>query len=362
MHLRSRVSLACAALCAAVALQALPLGGAATALGAPPVQYGINTVLVYSCETSTQWGTWATNQVNSFQGLGANAIALAFPFYTDSQTSNAFYGKSVCGVGSKFHTPPPDFVAQVVDIAHNAGLTVLLRPYLDQTNLAIQSNYHHWKGDIAPTSPKTWFQNYDAALLPYLQMAQTHGVEHFAISTELESMSNAPYWPATIAAARKVYTGDLTFCASWAENGDEVPWPGTTPALDMYHGIPKATNNETPKELESGWERVLGTSSRLPDISAVTDEEVGIPAQDNSYDHPNGFAYPLNLYPFDQKIQANWYTMACSFVKKHHMRGIYFWGPQINLRSGMLLTSPAPNLTGDIQPLAQAAIKQCFTQ
>ena len=327
--------------------------------GVSSMQLGVNSLLAYACQPTSVWDTWATNQVDGIKNLGANAIALAFPLYTDSPTSNNFYAKTTCGLNAKFQTPPPALVAQVVDDAHSAGLTVLLRPYLDQTVLAATSLFD-WKGNIAPTKPRVWFTNYIAALKPYLQMAQEHGVEHVAISTELESMANSPYWSATIAAARRLYSGDLAFCSSWVNNGDEAPWPGTSEAIDMYRGIAHVSNAATPAELEAGWNKVLETNDPLPSITSVTADEVGIPAQDNLYAHPNGSIFPLKQYPFDQTIQANWYAMACDFAKSHHMAGIYFWGSALYLDHGLLLSSPMPSQSQNLQPLAQVALRHCF--
>ena len=166
----------------------------------------MDTLAPTTASRRPEWDQWATNQVDSFRSLGANSIGITFPFYTDSISSNNFYAKSVCGAGATYETPPPSFIAQIVDIAHAAGLTVLLRPYLDQTNL-VATDLLDWRGVLRPTDPRLWFSNYLAALAPYLAMAQAHGVEHFAISTELESMAPNRYWSRTIAAVASSVLG-----------------------------------------------------------------------------------------------------------------------------------------------------------
>jgi hypothetical protein len=322
----------------------------------PPMQLGLDTILQYRCTSVASWDQMATNQVDAFKALGANAIGIMIPLYMGSATSDEIYAKSTCGTA--FQSPSPSLVSQVVSIAHAAGLTVLLRPALDQSNLSAVDPYV-WRGNIAPADPRAWFASYLATLSPYLQMAQADHVEHFAISSELESMANSPYWLGTIASARRIYTGDLVFCASWVNNGDEVPWPGTSAAVDMYRGLPAATTQASPAELAAGWDRVLSTYDPLPSINSVTNDEVGIPAQDGAYAAPNAIL-PTSEYPFDPQIQANWFTAACSFAAAEHMQGIYFWGAQMDFDDGLLPTASTPNEASNLQPLTQQAIARCF--
>ena len=69
---------------------------------------------------------------------------------------------------------------------------------------------------------------------------------------------------------------------------------------------------------------------------------------------------PLSAYPFNQTIQINWFTAACSFMKQHKMKGIYFWGPWLANSDGAMLTKPDAAKASDIQPKAATEIKRCF--
>lgn len=337
-------------------------GGASTLNRAPAAttfQYGMDTLVLDGCQDGITWNRVATTEAKAFKKLGANTVGITFPMYTDSKTSNNFYGKLSCNPAQDFHTPSTARLAVVIDAAHAAGLKVLLRPFLDQANLINQSIFN-WRGNIKPSSPSAWFKNYTNSLLPYLRMAQRHHVEHFAISTELESMATFHNWAAVITTARHVYRGNLVFTFSWVKNKSEVRPNFTTPGMDTYPSLPSLSNSSTPGQVLAAWNAHLTSTDPLPWISKVADDEVGIPAQNNAYKEPYANYFPLSSNPFNQTIQANWFTAACAFAKQHKMKGIYFWGSILTDHGGALLSAPNPSATGEIQPLSQKAIRACF--
>jgi len=319
----------------------------------PHYQYGIDTFVNDNCESDATWSNWAIEQVNSFKSLGANSIGITFPFYSDSRYSNNVYTKLVCG--TYYSSPSPARVAVIVQRAHAAGLSVVLRPVMDETNLKKQNL---WRGLIEPSNTATWFKNYYKTIAPYLAMAKNYNVEHFAISTELDSMSRKSQWRSLIAQAAAIYDGDLTFDFSWNPH-DDVQWKGTTAAMDTYRYV-KAPITATPARLLALWNRALATDDKVPFISKAVIEEIGIPAQDGAYLTPYAWnLLPISKHKFNQVIQDNWFTMACRFMKSHHMHGIYYWGPAFY--KGALSSKPDTADPQDIQPLPQASsIKSCF--
>jgi hypothetical protein len=326
-----------------------------------PKQLGMNTFVPYNCESPAQWSSWATTQVDAFKGLGANAIAFAFPMYTDSLTANTFYAKDVCN--SIYQTPSPTELATLVQIAHHAGLQVFLRPLLYETNLYAEKP-GAWRGTIHPADTKIWFENYWNTMMPYLQMAQANDVEHFAIYTELQSMALKKQWKSLIASAHKVYKGDLVFTTTWEPHvNDGVHWHGTSVGFDLYWGVPALKDTATPEQIVTGWNQALATTNKFPLISSATVSETGIVPQDGAYSEPYKWSLPLSSNHFNQAIQANWFTAACQFFKSHKMGGIYFWGSTIYDQNGALLSKPSSGVAtiSEIQPLTQQAIRTCFT-
>jgi len=351
---------------AAVIALGLAAGAAATASATtsrlvPRYQYGINTYVTYNCQGAKYFDQWASTEIAQYTALGANTIALAFPLYTSSLTSNRVAPRLVCG-NENYQTPPPGLLASIVQRAHAAGLEVFLRPLIDQESL-FRESAKDWRGILAPTNLGLWFRNYVAAIRPYLVMAQSNHVEHVAIETELDSIADAPNWTSAIATSREIYKGDLTFNYSWRTPVTKAWRPYTSLGIDAYPVVGDVAISQTPAQLLGQWNHLLNTNPDyvVPLLSRVTIDEIGIPAQQGAYGEPFAGSLPLASHPFNQSVQLRWFTAACAFMKQHAMRGIYYFGPWVSTHRGSMLTSPSPAHPSDIQPASRAAIKRCFS-
>jgi hypothetical protein len=318
--------------------------------------YGLDSYVSYDCQSPTVWSTDATHQIDAFKALGANSIGLSFPLYTNSITSNEIFAATRCGTNYK--SPTPSQLATVVGIANASGLSVLIRPLLDERSLK-QESPGYWRGEIRPTSVARWFANYLNTLTPYLEMAQSSHASGFALSTELSSMNRLSNWKGFIASAAHIFTGTLVMTDSWAPSGRRTLWPGTSSGIDAYRPLPGAQLTWTPAQLLAGWDAVMKTTP-IPDVRNTTITEIGIPAQVGAYFGPSGGPYPLSGHPMNQSIQLNWFTMACSFMRGNDLRGMYFWGATMTNLNGELPTTIDSASPYDIQPESQVAIANCF--
>jgi hypothetical protein len=334
---------------------------ATTSRATPRYQYGLSTYVTYNCQGEKAFDQWASTEIAQYKSLGANTIALAFPLYTSSLTSNRVAARLICG-NPNYQSPPPGLLASIVQLAHAAGLQVFVRPLIDQEVLFRQSS-KDWRGILSPTKVSVWFRNYVAAIKPYLVMAQANHVEHVAIETELNSIADAPNWTSAIAAARAAYKGDLAFNYSWNTPTKKAWRPYTSLGIDTYPIVTDVSISQTPAQLLGQWNHLLHTNPDyvVPLLSRVTIDEIGIPAQQGAYGKPFAGALPLASHPFNQSVQLRWFTAACAFMKQHQMRGIYYFGPWMGTNRGSMLTSPSPARPSDIQPASRTAIKRCFS-
>jgi hypothetical protein len=321
-------------------------------------QRGIDVYVTDSCDSATVWQSNATNEMRSIKSLGANSVEIVFPFYTTAPNATTVFSADLCGEPEAapvpLQSPSPARLAVLVRAAQLSGLQVLIRPLLDQSNIYI---FGDWRGSIAPTSQSAWIMSYESVLKPYLEMAQANRVTRFVISSELNSLSGSSQWPSAIAAAHKLFSGQLIFDSSWV-NPTPVVHPGTALAQDAYPHAPKATPSASVATLLTAWYAYLAAHPLAVAPAHETFEEVGIAAFDGSYADPN--VNPPPGETFNQAIQANWFTAACEFVKNHRVGGLYFWGPQLYFNFGNLMTQPNPNQPTELQPAAQAAIRKCF--
>jgi hypothetical protein len=341
----------------AVAAASVPsIDAGATPKTAATPQLGFNSYVQDTCQSAKTWAADAKGQFTVFKSLGANSVALAFPLYTNSLTADAVFPKVQCH--TNFQTPTAARLEVAIKEAHALHLRVLLRPLLDETNLQAEGG---WRGAIRPVNVKAWFKNYLAALTPYLKVAQQQKVEYFAIATELDSMATKTNWPALIKSAKKLYRGSMSFTINWAQTAvGKKAWSGTTPSMDTYQ-MASLPNSATPSDLLTAWNNALSSSDTVPfSLQNATIDEVAIVAQDGAYSEPWEWSLPLSTHPFNQDIQANWYSMACNFFRSHAMKGIYFWGVWYADGANAVLTAPNAGRAQEIQPASVAVIKACY--
>jgi uncharacterized protein YjbI with pentapeptide repeats len=345
---------------AVAAARVKPVPRAARASRAVPIpQRGIDVYTTDSCAPESVWQQYATNEMRGIKSLGANNVDIVFPFYTSGPTANGVFAADLCGdpkaIPVALQSPSPARLAVLVHAAQLAGLHVLLRPLLDQSNIYI---FGDWRGDIAPTNEGAWIRSYESVLKPYLEMAQANKVTRFVISSELSSMSTSAQWPSAIASAKKLYSGQLVFDSIWIALKGDVH-AGTAVAQDAYPHEPRATPTSSVAKLLAGWNAYRLVVPFAVPAASDTFEEVGINAVDGAYSDANVAPPPGGT--FNQMIQANWFTAACEFVKEHKMQGLYFWGPELTFNLGNLIAQPDSTQPSELQPAAQAAIRKCFT-
>jgi hypothetical protein len=336
-------------------------GGAAAISHATSAQYGVNVYVTDTCASSPTWQATANNESSGIKSLGANTIAIAFPFYTASLNSNSVFAANQCPGSSdpdpavSPQSPTAARVAVLVKSAQAHGLHVLLRPELNEVDLRPK-----WRGVIAPTNTTAWFASYQSMMKPYLQMAQTDKVTRFDISVELSSMAGAKQWASAITADRKLYTGQLVFDGDWVGPGSGsvglAPHANTAWAVDTYPKVTKSTPSSSVSQLLGQWNSLLAAQKFPVSGASATIDEVGIIAQDGAYANPSTFTGGT----FDPKIQANWFSASCQFMKAHKFAGVYFWGPEFSYNSGKLPTTSDSTHPTELQPQAQSAIKACF--
>ena len=117
--------------------------------------------------------------------------------------------------------------------AHALGMKVMLKPHI-----WIHPRGGSWRGSIHFDDPAhwdTWFVAYEAFILHYARMAETHGMEAFCLGTELVTATQARpgRWRELITKVRGVYHGQLTYAAHFDGEAERITfWD----ALD-YIGI-----------------------------------------------------------------------------------------------------------------------------
>ena len=307
------------------------------AVAAPPVsryQFGID--LDFYWHQGQDVTSLVTAEAGYARRLGANSVLIAFPFYTNGRTAAA---------GAA--TPPVSALREAIAAVRSEGLTVGVRPLLNEANLGVSSRTRFLPGDV-----KAWLGSYQALIVPYARGAQEAGAARFYTGVELSKFSHAPAWQQVDAAVRTVFKGKLYFSANWATSEDTEllagsGGPGVTVAVDAYQGMSVPVSDFT-----ADWTAKAGA---LPQGTVMS--EVGIAALSGAQRKP--YATGSTKAPLDPQLQAAWFAAACDAVRTDHLGGIYFWSVYVGQPLNVPPTQRTPAQYTD--SAGAAAIKTCFT-
>ena len=277
----------------------------------------------------------AQQDVSYIKGLHANAVSISFPFYTNRVGTV---------VGPLPATPSVTQLGTLINTARAAGLTVTVRPLLNES--ALGESRVHWK----PRRLSTWFNAYQHFLLPYAALAQHDHVAMFVVGTELSRFSASSEWMKLATAVHAVYHGKLAYSNNWI--GVRNSAAGVVQTTDAYAPLP-LPDSAPVSALAAGWKswaRTFPTGTIL--------SEVGIASQSGAYAHP--WEWGSSTAPIDPRIQARWFRAACQAVNADHLGGIYFWP----LYFGQSLTVPegTNGPTSWAATAGAAAISKCFAK
>ena len=335
-------------------LAASLFGFAGSGAAAPPPTRAMNILFTeYTPAPSNGYLVGHTSDVADLAvSLKANTVILDFPIFTSGYSSSSVYA-GVDPSNPMARTPTTSDVAAVVQILQSRGLSVSMRPLLDEEIMRPS----HWRGTIQPQNRAQWFKSYRATIKPYLQLSQQLGASGFTIQTELHSLNSDPHWNSLISWASTIYSsGPLIWNPTMQTYfPGMITHRGTSLSVDLYPSI-NLPDTATVGQLVAAWNHWWSSiaSPALP--SNTTIGEVHIGAQDGLY--PMSYAWS-GSGAFDQAIQANWFSAACQFSRQHHFAGIAFWNLAL-LNPLPSLTTPNPARPGDLQPMSFAAIKSCF--
>jgi len=200
---------------------------------------------------------------------GANSIEVSLDYGIDAQTSQVVadpnYTDSLTALG--------DTIAQ----AESMGLTVMVRPLIDFLNPAESAPYSvgEWREDYQPTNVAAFFASYQQMIVAEAEVAQASGAQMLSIGAELDQLTGPqylPYWTQIIDAVRSVFSGELTYSASWSTAGEVSFWNQLNYiGIDCYVPLSDAAN-PTMAQLIGGW-LLPATPTHNPGAYAVIGNE-----------------------------------------------------------------------------------------
>lgn len=287
----------------------------------------------------------ARTQVKYLVGLKANSVALSFPFYTGTVTSDK--------IAAGPRTPTPARLGAVLKVFQDAGLRTTVRPLMDEASLGGMPN---WRGTIKPSDKDAWFAHYESFVGPYLDVARQHKVATFTLATEFNSMEGDPRWQGLVDAVEKRFPGEVGYDANWDNYvKGRIDMPVTTLGVDAYFPV-KVPDTAPVEDLVKGWDHWLDKKTTGP-LPKIVFSEAGIGAMKGAYHAPGNFYTKEAL---DPAVQANWYTAVCDVVKERRMSGVYWWSIYFDSNPYAAPAESASRLDFAGRPKTEQAVRACF--
>ncbi|MFG2144663.1 glycoside hydrolase family 113 [Streptomyces sp. NPDC048696] len=141
---------------------------------------------------------------------------------------------------------------RITDLAHKAGLKVMLKPHVDLVDGTDRA-------EIRPADRAAWFASYEKFITHYATLAQDTGIERLSVGTELAGVSgDLAAWRKVITAVRARYKKPLTYAANYDEYAKIPFWPELDViGIDAYWPLAsKATTD--PAALSRAWQPIVG--------------------------------------------------------------------------------------------------------
>jgi hypothetical protein len=219
-----------------------------------------------------------------------------------------------------------DGLRQVIADAHALRLKVLVKPHLWSRDF--RGDNAKWHGDIVMTSDADWaewFRQYGDYIVTQAKLAQESKADAFCVGVEYGgTVAQETRWRKLIADVRAVYTGKITYAASFAE-WKSVPWWDDVDCIgiDAYFPIAR-THKASEAELRAGWAKVYAELEPFVHRSGkqVCFTELGYSASADAGMQP--WAY--GVVDEDVEYQARLYKIALEEASKRDwVVGAFVW-------------------------------------
>ena len=203
-------------------------------------------------------------------------------------------------------------VERLADVAHRAGMRVLLKP-----QLFVRDGYPGSLEYSSAEERKEWFQQYRLFLDHYATLAARIHADLFCVGVELDKLSKyTSEWRDLIARVRELYLGPLVYAANFGDEFESVAfWDALDYiGMDEYYSLPDSLSAN---EVVS---KVAAVQARFQKPVIFT--EVGFPSMEagnrNPWDErPRKLSLELQARCYEEIFRA--------FYDKPWFQGMYWW-------------------------------------
>ena len=209
-------------------------------------------------------------------------------------------------------------VERAIELAHQEGLKVFLKPHLDLPTARVRNT-------INPTDKAGWFSSFTSFISHYATMAQHMNVEQFSLATELSLMTNQRQpWLDVIQAVRERYSGTLVYSAG--TNWRTIPfWDAVDViGIDVYTPLSSTPTTDV-QALQNTWETFLdeGTALALQYGKQILFTEAGFTSLRGTTTDPANWT--ISNIPDQTEQAAGYQSLLATFMGQPWFAGVHWW-------------------------------------
>jgi len=219
--------------------------------------------------------------------------------------------------------PTDEALAHAIETTHNLNMSVILKPMIDLED-------GRWRGEIQPS--KEWFENYTPYINFFAQFAEQHSVEMLCIGTELNgTVSEETEWRNIISGVRQLYTGNLTYAATWWKEYDKrIEWWDALDYVGINAYFPLSDKNDpTINEMKATWENIANYLDEFYSKvkKPIIFTEIGYLSTDGTNKDPSNYTLQTETGRLiGLQEQADCYEAAFQALwNKSWFYGMYWW-------------------------------------
>lgn len=235
--------------------------------------------------------------------------------------------------------PPRSDIGRIVELAHQRGLKVFLKPHVGFPNTPFD-NRATFNTDMSRFSLGVFFPDWTTYLTSLGSWAATMGVAGLVIGTENAGFdsANRPQWLSLIAAVREIFPGKIAYDAAFAVQSsfrvtDVCFWDAVDIiGVSLYVALSR-NDQASPQELNDAWRsNPFGVGDIIDFLHAIsTRYNKPVMALEGGYQSAVGGLYdvgPIEIgRPVDNSVQARGFAAYLDTLGKY--QGNWFWGVSI---------------------------------
>ncbi|MEJ2281579.1 MAG: hypothetical protein P8X97_06690 [Candidatus Bathyarchaeota archaeon] len=271
------------------------------------------------------WSSNAFSSLESDESLGlltetnAEWISICFSWVQTNRTSYDIHIDPM-------RTPTTESVKHAIEVAHNLGLKVMLKPMVDTLEEEKSQGYPTvWRGEIQPSNE--WFSSYSEFINYFADFAEKNNVELFCIGCEFKATTQEEeQWAMIISGVREYYSGPITYAADWT-NYQNINWWNLLDyvGIDAYFPLSLFNYNPSLDELKNAWNNYANEIEEwLSSVNKpVIFTEIGYRSGDGTNIAPANYWLEMSI---DLQEQVDCYEAAFQTLwNRNWFYGFYWW-------------------------------------